>query len=98
MQSGKSPNTRPQGERFQNGVKEEEEALEEKGLFIPLTKPRSKGRFLEEAEGSVTLNLRLQFLWGSEGGSNDKLINNFPFSLLDLCISWVAEILCSLCL
>lgn len=67
-------------------------------FFTPLTKPRSKGRFLEKGAGSVTLNLKIQFLWGSGRGSNDKLINNFPFSLVGLGISCVAEILCSLCL
>lgn len=78
----RNPQTRGHRERGSRiRVKEEEgaQALGEKGFFYPLIKPWLKGRFLEKAAGSVTLNSRLQFLWASGRGSNDKLINNFPF-------------------
>lgn len=98
MQSGKSPNTRPQGESFQN--KGEGRARSTvfwgKENFSPPDQATVKGKI--PGAGSDTLNLKLQFLWGSRRGSNDKLINNFPFSLLDLGISCAAAILCSLCL
>lgn len=52
-----NPQIRGQRERgFRIGVKEEEEKhglWGQKGLFSPLTKPRSKGRFLEKGAGSV---------------------------------------------
>lgn len=82
VQRGKSPNTRPWGERLQNKGQRRGRSTGsgQKGLFYPLTKPRSEGRILEKAARSVTLSLRLQFLWGSGRGSNDKMINIFPFS------------------
>lgn len=94
----KNPQTRGHRERGSRiRIKEEEgaQALGEKGFLYPLTQPQLKGMLLEKAAGSVTLNLRLQFLWASGRGSNDKLINNFPFSLLALSISCAAEILCT---
>lgn len=88
MQSGKSPNTRPQGERFQNeGLgRGRSTGFGGKGTFFyPLTKPRSKGRFPGKAGGSVTLDLRLRFLWGSGRGSNAKLLNE----IISLFPSWI---------